>query len=152
MRTTVKSMLGMIMISLALLGAPRDLTAQQQCWYPRQEEGRPCCSCFGPAIWGYWNCTPTCNGYCTVWGECSVSLRDVRISPDGSILANAINTAVRVGSGAASSRSVSEPTFLHVWEGKTARQLRNCRGFVVARIYSRDAAAEMRVRSNSISI
>lgn len=111
--------------------------ANAQCMWPRQEPGNNCCACvFGN---GYWNCQPSCAGYCVVFSSCNQVKSDIRVGPDGTVYRE---TPSVVASAAFVAEEASAADLLAIsghWEGLTRHVRRDCRGYVVTRAYSRDA-------------
>jgi len=139
-----------LLLSMVLAPATNPVAAQSSCSWPMQEENG-CCACiFGP---GYWNCSPTCSGYCVVFGECVITRHELRFSPDGSMSPSVVDRALLAQRSLAEDvSSAATLSMSGVWDGLLFRQVKDCRGFVVARHYSEDAIADVRARSSSILI
>jgi len=48
-------------------------------------ESHGCMECYHPVVLGHVSCIPYCNRTCSVGGPCQAVLRDLQVSPDGSI-------------------------------------------------------------------
>lgn len=148
MLTNTRGILIVVLGALALM--PQSAAAQKHCLAPRFESG--CCACIFGTPSGFQDCLPSCSGggVCTVMGDCSITLQDLRLAPDGSVMPPSsrisVTMAVNVGQS-----PVDDPAPSH-WQGVSRIRIRNCLGYVIARTYSSDAINEVRARSKRIVI
>lgn len=148
MRSALRYLLTLSAAALVIAAAPAQARAQG-CFFPY---GLPdgCCACLYSDI-GWMNCDVGCNG-CEISSECWVQSNESRVSASGSVLLPA--RSLFAGSSAAPFRPVASASAAVPlsWEGVITRYSRDCRGYIVARLYSSDAIAEIRARSRSIRI
>lgn len=139
-----------LLLAMIVASAAWSTESAAQCMWPRQEPGNNCCACtFGP---GYWNCTPSCEGYCVVFDTCIITKGEINLTPDGSVLRQPRAEVASLSDAIGPRSAIDLLALTGDWEGRTTNITRDCRGYVVSRVYSREVVTEARTSSAIIEI
>lgn len=116
----------------------------------------PCTTCVRRNVGeGFQFCQATCDMVCSAEGDCTLTLKDFQIGPDGSVLADASRPVPPSPVGSSEIKmgfrfaGLADPD---AREDHGKQQLRGCRGWVLGRHYTEEALAELRRASAVIRI